>query len=399
MDDLGQVDQACRHCAARLAEWARREIPRDVDGHVAEIISFGNDCIAGTRSRFLWEDTEEPWLFLSEIAEDGSLRTSQEIYSIFTPIVDPSFPPVPLRTRPGHSIVVHGEPSPRNVAPGEVINEAALGDLDPDSVVVLPIESSPLSGQLIVEVPRDQVVLLPLIALAGELAGARLDQMESTDAIAFDTVEQRVSEIARDLHDGVLQSFTGVVLQLETVHQLIEEDLPRARELVTELQSVLMSEQRDLRSYLERIRPKPKAAESEFDLRERLKELTRRYQSEWEIELSFDDSGVDPQILSAIGWETYRILTEAINNAARHGGARHIHATMISDGDLLSISVADDGDGFDFRGKLGLAELIESGRGPRSLIERVSGLNGTVEVESTDTGSTVTARVPVGWGG
>jgi signal transduction histidine kinase len=64
----------------------------------------------------------------------------------------------------------------------------------------------------------------------------------------------------------------------------------------------------------------------------------------------------------------------------------------------MHIEVADNGTGFPFHGRLTLDEMRESRTGPTVLAERVSSLNGTLTVDSTESGAVVTMTVPLGFG-
>jgi signal transduction histidine kinase len=233
--------------------------------------------------------------------------------------------------------------------------------------------------------------------LAGAILAARLDHATYLRSAARDAVRDERHRVARDLHDGLLQSFTGVVLQLETVHGILEDDPSRARRLLTEVESMIMADQRELRSYLEQLRPHPPRHEPEFDLRTQMAEFVKRFEVQWPTTVELHYGTLDPLLAQSLGWETYRLITEALTNSARHGEATRARVELQSREDRLRIVIDDNGSGFPFRGRYNLTSLMENNIGPTSLCERVSSVNGDMLLESTDSGSRLEIEIPVGW--
>jgi len=68
--------------------------------------------------------------------------------------------------------------------------------------------------------------------------------------------EERV-RLARDLHDGVLQAFTGVALRLAAVQRQVSSNPTAAAAALKEAQRLIASEQRDLRFFIQELRAPP----------------------------------------------------------------------------------------------------------------------------------------------
>ena len=84
----------------------------------------------------------------------------------------------------------------------------------------------------------------------------------------------------------------------------------------------------------------------------------------------------------------YRIVQEALNNAAKHGGARRAHVEVVEDDSTVRVTVRDDGRGFD-----PIAQT--DGFGLLGMRERVELLQGTLEViSSPGQGTTINAAFP-----
>jgi signal transduction histidine kinase len=225
-----------------------------------------------------------------------------------------------------------------------------------------------------------------------------MDYVISSRTATREAVHEERLRVARDLHDGLLQSFTGAVLQLETVHDMIESKPAEAQQLITNIQGLIMADQRDLRSYVEQLRPR-RRIDVPFDFLSRLTELRSRFESQWGIGVTIDNESVDPLVAHSLGPETFRLIQEAVTNAAKHGSASQIRVVLTTRDSRIWIEVTDDGHGFPFHGKLTLSEIRESGVGPSMLAERVAALNGDLALESTGSGARVQISIPLGFSG
>jgi signal transduction histidine kinase len=206
--------------------------------------------------------------------------------------------------------------------------------------------------------------------------------------------EERV-RLARDLHDGVLQTLTGTALQLQTAERLIEREPAQARAVLADVQHMIADEQRDLRFFIQELKPGQIGALDEGGgLAPALEELGRRLASVWGVRLELPPALPRLSASEAVLGEIYRIVQEAAVNAARHGQATQVTVGFGSENGALTISVADNGHGFPFDGRLDHDAQVEGHRGPRTLRERVVALGGTMDIESRRSGSRLDIRVP-----
>ena len=84
----------------------------------------------------------------------------------------------------------------------------------------------------------------------------------------------------------------------------------------------------------------------------------------------------------------YRVVQEALHNAARHANARNLRVTVKNEGDRVAFSVRDDGSGFDKRFVRGLGLL--------GMEERVRRLGGELRIDSEmGRGTTISAEIPL----
>jgi len=207
------------------------------------------------------------------------------------------------------------------------------------------------------------------------------------------TFEERL-RLARELHDGVLQSLTGAVLQLEAISRLVDNDPQAARERLRQIQELIGEEQRELRTWIDGMRQAPSASmASHTEVAAALDKLCRRV-SRWgpRVEFSGPDVGSVPRIL---GDQVYRIVEESLSNIARHAQAQvaRVDVKLLPHG--VRIVVEDDGCGFAFCGRYDLATLNDRRLGPVSLRERIGSLHGALVLTSTLSGSRLDIALPL----
>jgi two-component system NarL family sensor kinase len=169
--------------------------------------------------------------------------------------------------------------------------------------------------------------------------------------------------------------------------------------MLTEAQGIIMSDQRELRAFVEELRPRRRRVESVFDFSARLDDLRARFRQQWGIEVAIDAAGVDATISSHLGQETFRLIHESVMNSAKHSGATRVDVRLRTADSRIRIEVTDNGGGFPFHGRLTLESIREKGIGPAALAERVASLNGDLAIESTDQGARLEISVPLGWSG
>ncbi|HEY3055217.1 MAG TPA: histidine kinase [Thermoanaerobaculia bacterium] len=388
MQQLGEV-------SAKLRRWPRRIVP-DQRSLAAECLERCCDLFEAPQALLLIDDGDEPWLNIAFLSkgefrwrEDEDLRLESAVAG-------------ELATRSFHVGArdqVH-LPDARTRRVAHAIDQRIRKEIGRGPVLSVPIAAESLQGRLFVSSPKlDLGLALMITEPLSALLAIQFEASSQLRTTVRDAVDQERIRVARNLHDGLLQSFTGVVLQLETVHSMLDNDPQNARRMITETQGLIMSDQRELRQFVEQLRPRPVSGETKFDFAQRLEDLRSRFASQWGVRLVFDVADIDPLISGFIGQETFRLIHEAVTNSAKHGRASVVRVGVRTEGSEMHIEVADNGTGFPFHGRLTLDEMRESRTGPTVLAERVSSLNGTLTVDSTESGAVVTMTVPLGFGG
>jgi two-component system, NarL family, sensor histidine kinase UhpB len=191
--------------------------------------------------------------------------------------------------------------------------------------------------------------------------------------------------LARELHDRVAQTLTGMLIELENfkIEQSGNQSVLRE---VAELQESTRDVLNNLRHVLYDLRGQPGTDKGFGD---RVRALLARFQENTQIEaiLSVDPSWPS-NLRSPAALNLYRISEEALANVRRHSGARSVEIALgpAFDGQL-AVEVSDDGCGPD-----AVAGHRQPGLGIIGMRERALILGGRLEVEGTVGGGT-TVRV------
>jgi PAS domain S-box-containing protein len=218
---------------------------------------------------------------------------------------------------------------------------------------------------------------------AAEVRARLLDQL-----ITAQEAEQR--RIARELHDETGQSLTSLLVGLRTL-----EDAPTlaaAHEQAGELRRLTVRTLDEVRRLARGLRP---GALDELGLVAALEHHAAEYGQARGITVHLETRGLDGQRLPApVEAALYRIVQEALTNAAEHGHAKTVSLVLGRHAGGVQVIVADDGCGFDVETTLRQPEA-GAHLGLHGMRERAALLGGSVTIESTPgEGTTIYARVP-----
>ncbi len=247
-----------------------------------------------------------------------------------------------------------------------------------------------------------------LSALAVGAAGLALNASESRVADAklralaqrvVDGQEQERARLSRDLHDGISQWLVSIKLQIEAgiirmkgnaeQQQKAHASFERTAE---ELNKVLG----EVRRISHGLRP---ALLDDLGLAAALGHLAEEFEEHSGMPVAFSADGALDGLPTPVSTVLFRIAQEALTNIERHAGAHRIElrlertrsrASTWYEPDLVRLTVADDGAGFDAQG---VETHPQRGIGLRNMAERLDAVGGTLGISSTAAGTTLCASV------
>lgn len=186
------------------------------------------------------------------------------------------------------------------------------------------------------------------------------------------------ARFARELHDGAVQSLIGVELQVDVLKRQAEPDGPVAGEL-NRIQGLLREEVLKLRELMQQMKS---IDVDEQRLLPVLRDAVERFQRETGVSARFVTDIDKLEMPQRVCREMVRIVQESLVNIRKHSGARHVLVRLTASQDDWRLSVEDDGKGFSFSGRFSQSELDDMGKGPMIIKERVHLIAGELTVES-----------------
>ena len=197
--------------------------------------------------------------------------------------------------------------------------------------------------------------------------------------------EQERARIGRELHDDINQRLAMLAIELERLQDSpseVRSGLQELRKQTTELSSDVQALSHELHSskldYLGAVGG-IKSWCNEFGERQGI-----------QIEVKTPESKIS--LRPEVGLCLFRVLQEALHNAAKHSGVKRIEVQLREDSGEIHLIIRDSGKGFDLD-----TAMQGRGLGLTSMEERVRLVNGMIEIQSKPMGgTTVHVRVPLG---
>ncbi|MFB9992850.1 sensor histidine kinase [Deinococcus oregonensis] len=304
---------------------------------------------------------------------------------------------LPAQPAPGlQGAVPQGEADVRYTAGGATLVSFA---------VTLPPSAGALDGGTLRAVyapgrrpgPDELAFLLSIADHAGTaLHAAQLIERAGTRA-----GEQERARLARELHDSVAQALYGITLGAKTARATLDRDTEKARASLDYTIRLAEGGVSEMKALLFSLRPD---ALEEGGLVAALTGHAQAMEARHGLTV-FADLPAEPHLTPDAQAAAYRVAQEALHNVVKHARAAQVWLSVAQAGGWVTLTVRDDGRGFDpdvqGRGTLG----------QRSMRERAAGAGGTLEVRSVqatdsspqflsaeassaESGTTVTLRLP-----
>jgi signal transduction histidine kinase len=207
-------------------------------------------------------------------------------------------------------------------------------------------------------------------------------------------IEAERSRIARDLHDGILQTLLSIEIQLDVLRRRVTASPDQAVANLANLQQTVRNEGAELRQTVTDLRP---LRVQSADLVDLMRGFAERYRNESTIALDLLIDSAQLRAPDRVCREIFQIYREALNNIKKHAKASHVVVKLSQDDSRLVLVVDDNGEGFSFAGKFTGDELDRLRLGPISIKERSRTVGGVLTVESNPGhGARLTIEVPLG---
>jgi signal transduction histidine kinase len=236
---------------------------------------------------------------------------------------------------------------------------------------------------------RDRDVLVVVAPALGQLVRALelRRELAASRAGVVRAVEEERRRLRRDLHDGIGPRLTGVAYAADAALNQLDRDPDRTAELIRGLRADAGEAIAEVRRLVEGLRP---PSLDQVGLEQALRQHGQHLHTAAGSPLQVDvRAGALPTLPAAVEVTAYRIVVEALTNAARHSGGDHAAVRLAAAAGWLCVEVRDNGRG---------STDWEPGVGLTSMRERAELLGGTVVAAAGEHGGAVIARLPLGAG-
>lgn len=245
------------------------------------------------------------------------------------------------------------------------------------TVINLPIRFEGDTLGLMTLLWQDVSILSPdNIALLISIA-YRIGDLVHNEAVRKDSETAALREerqrLARELHDSVTQTIYGLALLAEAGKDLLAgRNLEALQGCLQDLEENSIHALKEMRMLLFELR---ETTLEERDLAQALKLRLDAVERRCGV-------GVNLQVNGSLALSSrqkeglYRVAVEALNNSLKHSGARSLQVELTGTEDKLTMTIVDDGSGFD------LAGASSAGMGLTGMKERVSQLGGRLEIQT-----------------
>jgi signal transduction histidine kinase len=203
-------------------------------------------------------------------------------------------------------------------------------------------------------------------------------------AVLEETVASRERiRLARDLHDGILQSLTAAALQLKTTASHSDE---KVRGEIATVRNLLLSEQQRLRTFVDNRQALD--TQQGIILYDEMQRQIEELEQQWGCRVVLQ--AIRPQN-ATVPLELTRqirfLLAEAVANAVQHGNASRVNIAFERTPNDVQLLIRDNGQGLrGTNGNYSQTELAILGIGPQSIFKRITELRGTLSLSSSPKG-------------
>ena len=193
------------------------------------------------------------------------------------------------------------------------------------------------------------------------------------------------NRIAREIHDTLGHTLTGLAAGIDACIALAGDDKPALRNQLDLLSKVSRNGIKDIRMSVSSLRPD---APERLNLKNAIEELVENTKRVAGVNIKLDCDIINLKFDEDEEMAIYRIIQESLTNAIRHGKAKNIDVSIKKNYGSINLLIRDDGIG---------CEDIKAGFGLRHIRERVNMLKGQVNFSSEE-GFKVEAMIPIRWG-
>ena len=190
--------------------------------------------------------------------------------------------------------------------------------------------------------------------------------------------EDERMRVARELHDELGQSLTGLALRAEALERHLPGTDDGGRSILDQIRSLITDTTEQMYDIIMDLRP---SMLDDLGLVSAINAYTERALENTELTFAIDDKCFDDRLPREMETALFRVLQEGITNVVRHADASHIAITLKCDNGLFEGRLADDGRGFEPEA-FQLNGQRSRGLGLLGMHERINQCGGRMKIDS-----------------
>ena len=231
-------------------------------------------------------------------------------------------------------------------------------------------------------------------AIAHDIADRKQveSELKELSARLLNVQDEERRNMARELHDSVIQGLAAAVINLSLLKDSLDLD-PEAARTLDETLKITEESVREIRTFSYLLHPPLLDVNG---LQSALRWYVEGYSKRSGVQVDLDLPDGRERLGNEVELTLFRIVQESLTNIHRHSGGRRATICMRRTAKDVTLVVSDDGHGMDAQTleKLGREGAV-LGVGIAGMKQRLQQLRGRLEITSSGSGTAVTARVPV----
>jgi len=376
----------------QLAGWpsAKAQSYSNIDDHWLDAsLAHIARVFEAPRVLVVWEIAQEPYVFTALFA-DGKCQQDRMADNVFGNLVSEELAGATFAVEAVKSKQCLTSTGTKHYAE-PMVNEALQDRFQIARVCSAPLEGDICQGRVFMldrsDWGEDDLTLAVVVAsrLRIELEHYALCvRLEETVA------SRERTRLARDLHDGILQSLAATGLQLKMIAARTEEKL---QDDIDKIRKQLFGEQQRIRAFVEGRQPQP--PQQPFNLQVQMQLEAEEIEFQWGCRVLHSVTPQDATVPTELIRQIKFLLAEAAANAVKHGKALNITIAIERTPEAVELRIADNG--FGLKGTTGSysqSELAALGIGPQSIRKRIVDLGGTLSLSSSHQGVELRITLP-----
>ena len=234
-------------------------------------------------------------------------------------------------------------------------------------------------------------VQVDFMAVLSAFAGSSIENARLAEQSRYVLLASERDRIAREMHDGVVQSLFSISLGLELCKKQLATNPSGVVTRLDELQRHLNTSMTELRRFIYDLRP---VKLTELGLPGAIDYWISEVTMGRPLHGKLVIEGTPPLLTPSEEACLYRVAKESVSNVVKHAGASHFQVLLEGSPESIRMVISDDGDGFD------AVQAVNGGGvgiGLHSIRDRVSRAGGTLRVDSSPgEGTTITVELERG---